>query len=84
MNKKKKTRTILVVLTNRFNRNEKPRFWELSCKADGTILKERVLKRKPVRAVYDEVWSNDQGKESLHTCTRMTRLYRHPLQRVEN
>ena len=84
MSGKKKIRAILVVLTNRFNRNEKPRFCELSCKADGTILKERVLRRKPTKAIYDEVWGNDQGKQSFHTCTRMTRLYSHPLQRESN
>jgi hypothetical protein len=84
MSEKNKTRTILVILSNRFNRNEKPRFVELSCKGDGTILKERALRKKPAKAIYDEIWNNDQGKESLHTCTRMTRLYRHPLQRSED
>jgi len=84
MSDKKAIRTILVVLSNRFNRNEKPRFVELSCKSDGTILKERTLRRKPTKAIYHEIWSNEEGKKSLDTCTRMIRLYRHPLQRKED
>lgn len=72
-----------MILSNRVNRNQPPRFWELSCKADGTILKERKLRGKPAKAIYDEVWTNDEGKKSLDACTRMTRLYRHPLQRKD-
>ena len=81
MSKKEEKRTVLAVLTNRFNRNQKPRFVELNCKSDGSILKERVLSREPTKAIYDEVWSNDEGKKSLDTCARMSRLYGHPLQK---
>jgi len=78
---KQKTRVVLAILTNRFIRSQKPRFIELSCKPDGTILKERVLRAEPTEAIYDEVWTNDEGKKSLDTCARMSRLYGHPLQR---
>ncbi len=52
---------------------QKPRFIELSCKPDGSILKERVLRAEPAKAIYDEVWTNDEGKKSLDTCARMSR-----------
>ncbi len=81
MSKKEKTRMVLAILTNRFIRSQKPRFIELSCEPDGTILKESVLRSEPAEAIYDEVWTNDEGKKSLDTCARMSRLYRHPLQR---
>lgn len=76
----KKPRKVLVILTNRFRRDRPPRHIELTCKSDGTILKERELSREPSKAQYDEVWSNDEGKSSIDTCTRMSRCYRHPLQ----
>ncbi len=75
-----KKRLVLVILTNRFNRNQKPRFIEVACKSDGAILKESVLRREPTEPRYDEVWGNDDGKTSLATCTRVSRLYTHPLQ----
>jgi len=81
MKTKKKTRKVLVILDNRLDRNQKPRYFEVSCKKDGTILKERRLRGKPAKAIYDEVWNNDEGKTSLDTCTRMFRLYGHPLER---
>ena len=40
-----------------------------------------MLSREPTKAIYDEVWSNDEGKKSLDTCARMSRLYGHPLQK---
>lgn len=56
-----------------------PRFFEVVCETDGTILEERRLKARPRKAAYAEVWENDQGKTSLDTATRMKRHYRHPL-----
>ena len=70
-----------MILTNRFKRTQPPRFIEVACKSDGTILKETTLKAEPKKPCYDEVWTNDEGKNSLDTCTRMSRLYGHPLQR---
>lgn len=79
--KLKPIRTVLVMLTNRVNRNQRPRYFELSCKPDGTILKERLLRGKPAKASYDEIWMNDDGKQSIDDCTRMVRVYKHPLLR---
>ena len=74
-------RKILVILSNRFSRSQKPRFLELDCTADGTISKERPLRAQPRKALYDEVWENDEGKTSLSSCTRMKRKYRHALEK---
>jgi hypothetical protein len=78
---KKAPRKVLVILSDRLNRQKKPRHFELLCKPDGTILKETLLKRLPTKPAYEEVWQNDEGKPSLATCTRMSRMYRHPLEK---
>jgi hypothetical protein len=74
-------RKVLVILSNRFAPSREPQFLELVCKPDGTILQERRLRRAPRRAMYDEVWRNNDGKQSLDSCTRISRLYRHPLEK---
>ena len=79
--KLKPVRTVLVMLTNRVNRNQRPRCFELSCKPNGPILKERLLRRQPAKASYDEIWTNDEGRQSIDDCTRMVRVYKHPLLR---
>lgn len=71
----------MVILSDRSNRQKKPRYFELLCKLDGTILKETPLKRPPSKPAYAEVWQNDEGRPSLASCTRMSRLYRHPLEK---
>jgi hypothetical protein len=81
MKARQKTRRILVILSNRLNRLQKPRHLELLCKPDGTILKETPLKRLPSKPCYDEVWKNEEGKPSLDRCTSMTRIYRHELEK---
>lgn len=53
------------------------KYFELECQDDGTVLKEIQLKRKPAKPIYDEVWENDDGKDSMDSCTRMKRHYRH-------
>jgi hypothetical protein len=78
---KKKTRKILIILSDRLNRSKKPRILELLSKPDGTILKETAIRRLPTKPCYDEVWKNEEGKPSLDRCTSMTRIYRHPLER---
>ena len=79
--RKNSSRKIMVILSDRLNRQKKPRYFELLCKPDGTILKETLLKRVPIKPVYAEVWQNDEGKPSLEVCTRMSRRYRHPLEK---
>jgi len=79
--KAKQKRKVLVILSNRFSRTLKPRFLELDCKADGTIIKEAPIKSQPRKAIYDEVWENDEGKTSLDSCTRIKRKYRHALEK---
>ena len=74
-------RNILVILSNRFNRNQKPRFLELDCDEKGNIVAERPLRRTPRKPLYDEVWENDEGRTSLSSCYRLSRKYRHPLQK---
>jgi hypothetical protein len=74
-------RKVLVILSNRLNRNQKVRFVELEVKNDGTILKERPLPRPPRKPAYNEVWENDDGKASISSCTSFKRKYRHPLEK---
>ena len=74
-------RKILVILSNRLNRNQKARYFELDCRNDGTILKERQLPRPPHAARYDEVWENDDGRMAISSCASFKRRYRHPLER---
>jgi hypothetical protein len=77
-------RKILVILSNRFQRSKRPLYLEIACDKDGTILSEKRLKAKPRKAVYDEVWQNDGGRDSIDACNRMKRDYRHPLQKARN
>jgi hypothetical protein len=74
-------RKILVILSDRFRKNKRPLYIEISCEKDGTILSEKRLKAKPAKPVYDEVWQNNEGRDSIDACNRMKRDYRHPLQK---
>ena len=74
-------RKILVILSNRWDRNQKPRFLELQCDAAGNILKERPLRGQPRQASYHEVWENDENKSDLAACNRIKRKYGHKLER---
>ncbi len=74
-------RKILVILSNRLNTFQKVRFVEVDCDDKGDILKEKPLRSQPREARYDEVWENDEGKESMAACHRFKRKYRHPLQK---
>ena len=73
------TRKVLTILSNRFTPSKTPLYLELDCKSDSTILKEKRLRHVPRKAAYDEVWENDDGKNSLDSCTRMKKHYRHRL-----
>jgi hypothetical protein len=72
-------RKILVILSNRWNRTQTPRFVELDADDKGNILKERPLRAKPRKPLYDEVWENDEGRTSLASAYRIKRKYEHPL-----
>jgi hypothetical protein len=74
-------RTILVILSNRWNRNQKPRFLEIDCDEEGTILKERALRAQPREPRFDEVWENDEGRTEFASCHRFKRKYGHKLQK---
>jgi hypothetical protein len=74
-------RTVLVILSNRWNRSQKPRFLELVCDAKGNILKERFLRGQPRQPRYDEVWENDEGKTDFGSSHRFKRKYGHKLQK---
>jgi len=73
-------RKILVILTNRWDRNQKPRFVELDADNKGTVLKESALRNPPRKPVYAEVWENDEGKSRWADCNRFRRRYPHPLE----
>lgn len=74
-------RKILVILSNRWNRSQAPRFLELDADDEGNILKERPLRGRPRQPGYHEVWENDEGKTSLSSCHRIKRKYGHALER---
>lgn len=74
-------RKILVILSNRWNRNQKPRFLELVCDAEGNILKQRPLRGPPSEPRYHEVWENDEGRTDFTSCHSFRRKYGHKLQK---
>lgn len=74
-------RKILVILSNRWNRSQKPRYLELDCDPKGNILKQRTLRARPGKPVYDEVWENNEGRADFVSCHSFKRNYRHKLQR---
>lgn len=74
-------RKILVILSNRLDRNHKVRFLEVDCDDKGNILKERSLRAEPRKPEYDEVWENDEGKSDMASCHKFKRKYRHKLEK---
>jgi hypothetical protein len=76
-----KNRTILVILSNRLNRHQKVRYLELECDDKGDVLREKPLRSEPKAARFDEVWENDEGKDSFAASHRFKRKYRHKLER---
>lgn len=73
------TRKVLVILSNRFRPLQEPRFVEILCQPDGTILEEKPLRRRPAKPIYDEVWENNDARHSLDSCRSVKRHYRHAL-----
>ena len=76
-----KERTVLVILSNRLNRFQKPRFIEVTCDEKGNILNQRPLRSEPRRPRFDEVWENDDGKTDWASCHSFKRKYGHALQK---
>jgi len=74
-------RKILIILSNRYNRTQKPRLLELDCDADGNILMQRPLRAMPSKPVYHEVWENDEGRTDFTSCRNFRRKYSHKLQK---
>ena len=74
-------RTVLVILSNRLNRSQKVRYLELETDDKGDVLNERALRSEPKEARFDEVWENDEGKDTFAACHRFKRKYRHKLEK---
>ena len=74
-------RTVLVILSNRLNHFQKPRFIEVRCDEQGNILKQRALRSRPREPRFDEVWENDDGKTDFSSCHSFKRKYGHRLQK---
>ena len=77
-------RKVLVILSNRLNRLQKPRFIELDCDPEGNILKQQTLRSEPREARFDEVWENDDGKTDFASCHSFKRKYRHALEQPKD
>jgi len=82
--KRTKKRKVLIILSNRWNRLQPPKFLEVDCDEDGTIYKERKLRSQPREARYDEVWENDEAKTDFASCHRFKRKYGHKLQKKDH
>jgi hypothetical protein len=74
-------RKILVILSNRLNRMQKPKWLELDSDEKGNIHQQRPLRSPPREARFDEVWENDEGKTEFASCFRFKRRYGHKLQK---
>ena len=77
-------RKVLVILSNRLSRLQKPRFIELDCDEEGNILKERRLRGQPRKPIYHEVWENDDAKTDFSSCHSFKRKYRHALEKPKS
>ena len=76
-------RKILVILSNRWNRNQKPVFLELDSDEEGNIHKQKVLRSQPREPRFHEVWENDEGRRDFNACHRFKRKYGHKLQKAK-
>ena len=72
-------RKVLVIISNRLNRLQKPRFIEVDSDEEGNILKERLLRGQPRKPIYHEVWENDDGKTDFSSCHSFKKKYGHSL-----
>jgi hypothetical protein len=76
-----KVRKILVVLSNRWNRSQPLRYFELEANEKGDIMNEKPLRSEPKQPVYDEVWENDEGRTDIASTNRFKRKYPHKLEK---
>ncbi len=74
-------RKVLVILSNRLNYFQKPRFIELDCDEKGNIHREKPLRGQPRKPIYAEVWENDDGKTDFTSCHSFKRKYGHALEK---
>jgi hypothetical protein len=79
--KETKIRKVLVILSNRWDRNQKLRYFEIDANAKGDMLREHKLRSEPRQPIYDEVWENDEGKTDIASCNRFRRKYPHKLEK---
>lgn len=84
MKSEPKIRKVLVVLSNRWNRAQRLKYFELDANEKGDILSERPLPKEPQEAVYDEVWENNEGKTDMASCNRFSRKYPHKLEKPKS
>ena len=77
----KAKRNVLVILSNRLNRNQKPKYLELECDTTGKVLSEKTLRSVPKEPRFAEVWENDEGRADFASCHRFKRKYRHALEK---
>jgi hypothetical protein len=73
----RKKRKVLVIMSNRLDRTQKVRYFELECDDEGNILEQKTLPRE---ARFAEVWENDDGKTDIDSCRSFKRKYRHRLE----
>ena len=74
-------RTVLIILSNRLAPLEPVKHVEIVCDDDGSVLSQRKLRSVPAKAIYDEVWQNDEGRTSFDSTFRFKRRYGHRLQK---
>lgn len=79
-----KIRKVLVILSNRWNKAQKLKYFELDANEKGDILSERPLRGEPREAIYDEVWENDEGRLDVATCNKFSRKYPHKLEKPKS
>jgi hypothetical protein len=76
----RKKRKVLVIMSNRLDRTQKVRYFELECDDEGNILEQKTLRGEPREARFAEVWENDDGKTDIDSCRSFKRKYRHRLE----
>ena len=74
-------RKVLIIMSNRWNRTQTPRYLEILTDEEGNVLKQTKLKSKPAQPKFDEVWENDEGKDDFGACHKFKRKYGHALQK---
>lgn len=63
--KSDRLRKVLIILSNRLNRLQKPRFMVVECDDLGGIHSEKPVRSEPAEAVFDEVWGKRRRENGL-------------------